>query len=99
MVVDPVGVDQVGAEVVEQPREFLARLARMKEARQRGETGDTQARRDRRGEIVAPLRRLVVGMVDGELGAIPAALAKQREMVEVHALGPALAMVPAMDPE
>ena len=38
-------------------------------------------------------------MVDGELGAFPAALAKQRQMVEVHAFGAALAMVQAMDPE
>jgi hypothetical protein len=99
VVIDAVGVDHVGAEIVDQSREVLARLARMEETRQSGQTGGAGARRERRREAAAPIRRLVVRMVNGEVGAEPTALADWREMVEVHALGAALAMTPAMDRE
>ena len=49
-----------------------------------------------RREIFAEFRRFIVGMVHGEFRAFPAALAKQREVVEVDAFRPALAMVQPM---
>src|SRR5277367_4246177 len=99
MMVDAVRVDDVRTEVVKQAAELAARFAGVEEARQRLEARKAGGRREFSGKVAPPFRGLVVGMVHGEFGAGPAALAKQREVVEMHALGAALAIVQAMDSE